>query len=108
MTGNCSAVGKLRNVLRGVFGSVLLLLLISAIASAQAGSTAQISGTVKDTSGGVVPGPDVSATQTETGFKRTVITHGARAYTRTNLPIRPYKLGVNLQGFNSYSRTGTV
>jgi len=99
---------RVLRVLRGLFGSVLLLLLTSAIASAQAGSTAQISGTVRDTSGGVMPGADISATQTETGFKRTVITDGAGAYTLTNLPIGPYKLDCNLQGFKTYSRTGIV
>src|ERR1700716_2445937 len=61
-------------VLRGLFGHVLLLFLTSAIASAQPGAAAQISGAVKDTSGGVIPGADVSATQIETGFKRTVVT----------------------------------
>ena len=96
----------MHRVLRGLFGSVLLLLLISAIASAQA--TAQIAAPCKDTSGGVMPGADVSATQTETGFKRTAITDGTGAYTLTNLPIGPYKLDCNLQGFKSYSRTGIV
>jgi len=47
--------------------SVLVLLLTGANAWAQAGSTAQISGTVKDSSGGVLPGVDVTATQTDTG-----------------------------------------
>src|SRR5437870_11675356 len=76
--------GPMHGVLRGLFGSVRLLLLTSAIASAQQGSTGQISGTVKDTSGGVMPGADVSATQIETGFKRTVVTDGTGAYTLTN------------------------
>src|SRR5437773_11455703 len=84
----------MRVVLRGLFGSLLLLLLTSAIASAQQGSTGQISGTVKDTSGGVMPGADVSATQIETGFKRTVVTDDAGAYTLTNLPVGPYKLEI--------------
>ena len=43
------------------------------MAMAQAG-TAQITGTVKDSSGGVLPGADVTVTQTETGFKRDAIT----------------------------------
>jgi hypothetical protein len=34
---------------------------------AQGGSTAQISGTVRDESGGLVPGADVTATQADTG-----------------------------------------
>src|SRR5205823_97579 len=100
--------GPMHRVLRGFVGSVLLLLLTSAIGGAQQGSTAEISGTVKDTSGGVIPGADVTATQIETGLKRTVVTDSAGAYTLTNLPIGPYKLDVTLQGFKSYSRTGIV
>ena len=48
----------------------LLVALTSAAVLAQA--TAQINGTVKDSSGGVLPGATVSAIQTETGFKRAV------------------------------------
>jgi hypothetical protein len=98
----------MHRVLRGLFGNVLLLLLTSALATAQQGSTAQISGTVKDTQGGVMPGTDVTATQIETGFKRTVVTDGDGAFTLTNLPVGPYRLDAVLQGFKSYSRTGIV
>ena len=98
----------MHRVVRGLFSRVLLLLLTSAIASAQQGSTAQISGTVKDAQGGVIPGADVTATQVETGLKRAAVTDSTGAYTLTNLPIGPYKLDANLQGFKSYSRTGIV
>jgi hypothetical protein len=86
-------------VLRGLVGSVLLVLLTSALAAAQQGSTAQISGTVKDTSGGVIPGADISATQIETGFKRTVVSDSTGAFTLANLPIGPYRVDCSLQGF---------
>ena len=43
------------------------------IAAAQVGSTAQITGTVRDESGGVLPGVDVTATQTATGFTPTPV-----------------------------------
>ena len=49
---------------RFFFGS-LILLLTSAPAWAQA--TAQLSGTVRDDSGGVLPGVTVNIAQTETG-----------------------------------------
>ena len=38
-------------------------------------ATAQISGTVRDQSGAVLPGVEVTATQTETGIIRTTITN---------------------------------
>src|SRR5947208_9099794 len=98
----------MKRVLRDVACGSLAILLSSVLVHAQAGSTAQISGTVKDPSGGVLPGADVTATQTETGVKRSAVTDTGGSYTLTNLPIGPYRLDVNLQGFKSYSRTGVV
>src|SRR5262249_12536223 len=86
----------------------LAILLCGATLHAQAGSTAQISGVVKDTSGGVLPGADVTATQTETGLKRSTFTQANGSYTLPNLPIGPYRLDVNLTGFKSHVRTGLV
>ena len=66
----------MKRVLSGVFGGVLIVLLTVSGAWAQA--TAQLSGTVKDSSGGVLPGADVTVTQTETGFKRSVVSEDER------------------------------
>src|SRR5919108_3938990 len=98
----------MERVLRRVLGSVCVLLLTSASLLAQAGATAQITGIVRDTSGGVLPGADVTATQTATGLKRNTVTDTNGAYTLPNLPVGPYKLEVNLAGFKSYSQTGLV
>ena len=43
------------------------------ITSAHAQATAQISGTVRDPSGAVLPGVELTATQTETGIVRTAV-----------------------------------
>jgi len=88
--------------------SVLVLLLTGANAWAQAGSTAQISGTVKDSSGGVLPGVDVTATQTDTGQKRNAITEADGSYSIPNLPTGPYKVEAMLQGFRTFVQTGIV
>ncbi|HMF96276.1 MAG TPA: carboxypeptidase-like regulatory domain-containing protein, partial [Vicinamibacterales bacterium] len=93
---------------RGLIGGFLAMLLSSATVYAQAGSTAQISGVVKDTSGGVLPGVEVTATQTDTGLKRSTTTQANGSYTLPNLPIGPYRLDANLSGFKSYVRTGLV
>jgi hypothetical protein len=98
----------MKRVLRGLLRCSVVLLLTSAIVHAQAGSTAQITGTVKDSSGGVLPGADVTATQTETGLKRTTVTDANGSYTLPNLPVGPYRLDVNLPGFKTYSQTGIV
>ena len=92
----------MKRVLVGFAGGVLALLLTAASAWAQAGSTAQMSGTVKDGSGGVLPGADVTVTQTDTGLKRKC-GHAARTahISLPNLPVGPYRLEVMLQGFRS-------
>jgi hypothetical protein len=77
-------------------------------AAGQAGSTAQISGTVRDSSGGVLPGVDVTATQTDTNFTRSTVTDAEGNYVLSNLPIGPYRLRAALSGFRSFEQTGIV
>src|SRR5688500_16673158 len=94
-------------VVRSLAG-VVLVLVASAVASAQVGSTAQISGTVRDVSGGVLPGADVTATQTDTGATRSAVANETGGFVLSNLPIGPYRLEVSLPGFRSFARTGIV
>jgi len=97
--------------MRRVFGfvcGVFVLLLASSNAWAQAGSTAQISGVVKDSSGGVLPGVDVTATQTDTGLKRNAVTDAAGSFVLPGLPPGPYRVEAMLQGFRTFQQTGIV
>ncbi len=55
-------------------------------------ATAQISGTVRDQSGALLPGVEVKVTQTATGLERSVLTNETGSYVLPNLPIGPYKL----------------
>src|SRR5437667_5445184 len=71
-------------------------------------STAQVSGTVRDQSGAVLPGVEVTATQTATGLVRTVVSNETGSYVLPNLPVGPYKLDATLPGFRSFSQTGIV
>src|SRR5436190_13434831 len=84
----------------------LILLLTSTSAWAQA--TAELNGRVTDESGGVLPGVTVTATQTDTGFTRSVVTETNGLYVLSNLPTGPYRLEVALQGFRTYVQTGIV
>lgn len=58
----------MKDVLCHLSTGLLIVLLTNAVAWAQAGSTAQISGNVRDQSGAVLPGADVTVTQTDTGL----------------------------------------
>src|SRR5688500_15285452 len=75
---------------------------------AYAQATAQITGIVEDAQGAVLPGVDVTAIQTETGFKRSTVTDASGSYTLTNLPLGPYRVEAMLSGFRSFVRTGLV
>ena len=92
----------------GLFSALFVVLLLLTPRGLFAQGTAQISGIVRDSSAAVLPGADVSATQTETGIVRTTITNEAGAYSLPNLPVGPYRLDVTLQGFRKFERTGFV
>src|SRR5688572_26492902 len=93
-------------LVRLALGALFILSLAPGVARAQA--TAQINGTVADSSGGVLPGVTVIAIQTETGFRREAVTDEAGAYALLNLPIGPYRLEASLAGFRTYAQTGVV
>src|SRR5262249_32213753 len=71
-------------------------------------STAQISGVVTDQSSAILPGVEVTVTQTETGLMRSAITNETGAYVLPNLPVGPYRLEATLPGFRTYVRTGII
>src|SRR5438128_5369199 len=76
--------------------------------NACAQATGQISGTVRDQSGAVLPGVEVTATQTETGIARTAITNETGSYNLPNLALGPYRIEASLTGFRTFVQTGIV
>src|SRR5262245_14895855 len=85
-------------------------LLVSAMVCVNAWgqATAQISGSVQDATGAVLPGAEVTATQTDTGISRMTITNETGYYVLPNLPLGPYKLEATLPGFRTFVQTGIV
>jgi Carboxypeptidase regulatory-like domain len=71
-------------------------------------ATAQIHGTVQDSSGSAVPGAQIKATQTDTGLSRTVNSDANGGYVVTNLPLGPYQVEVSKEGFTKYVQAGIV
>ena len=63
---------------------------------------------VRDSSGGALPGADVTITKIDTGAVRTTVTVGDGAFVLPNLPVGPYQLKVTLPGFNTYVQDGIV
>ena len=85
-----------------------LIGLLLAAACVRAQSTAQISGSVKDQTGAVIAGAQVTATDTDTGLKRSAVTDSAGGFVLPNLPVGPYRLEAAAQGFRTYVQTGIV
>src|SRR5437667_5465747 len=92
--------------MRTVLYSFCCLLFFAATLWAQA--TAQISGTVHDASGAVIPGVEIKVTQTATGAVRAAISNENGQYVFANLPLGPYMLEANQPGFRSYVERGMV
>jgi hypothetical protein len=71
-------------------------------------ATAQISGTVRDPSGAVLPGVEITATQTSTGISRSTVSNETGAYLMPNVIIGPYRIEAALPGFRTSVQTGIV
>src|SRR5262245_32061983 len=88
--------------------ALLLAIAVSCLPAFSQGPSGQISGRVTDATGAVLPGVEVSVTQTETGLVRSVVTNESGLYTLPRLPVGPYKLDAALSGFRSFAQTGIV
>ncbi|MGH9353660.1 MAG: carboxypeptidase-like regulatory domain-containing protein, partial [Terriglobia bacterium] len=85
-----------------------LVCLTPSLARAQAVANAQIQGVIADSSGAVVPGAKITATQTETGRARTTISGSDGYYALPNLPVGPYRLEVRSPSFSTYVQSGII
>lgn len=81
----------------------VVMLAISASAWAQAG-TAALTGTVKDTQGGAIPGATVTVSNPATGVTRTAVTGDRGVYTVPGLSPGTYNVKVELSGFKAHVR----
>ena len=73
-----------------------------------AGVTASISGTVTDSSGAVIAGATVTATNVDTGVATTLTTNAQGFYSFQVLPLGKYTVDVSKSGFKAYRETDLV
>ena len=82
--------GKLKGAIEMKSGILAVItLIVSGSLLAQSAAVSQITGTVRDSTGSVVAGANVTVTQTDTGFVRTGETEADGAYRLPSLPIGP-------------------
>jgi len=84
---------------------ITCMVLLTMSAHAQQ-ATAVITGTVKDSSGAVISGAQVTLTNTSTNVSRTAKTSKDGDYLFTLVPIGTYELSVEHQGFEKYLQKG--
>ena len=77
----------MKRMLTALFIAVLVSGMTCSNAWAQA--TAQVSGSVRDQGGAVLPGVEITATQTETGLSRTTVTNETGSFVMPNVPVGP-------------------
>ncbi|OFW43582.1 MAG: hypothetical protein A3J28_00495 [Acidobacteria bacterium RIFCSPLOWO2_12_FULL_60_22] len=68
------------------------------------GMGAAIQGTVTDSSGAVIPGATIAATNLETGLQRSGTSNSAGLYAMPNLPPGRYRVQVSMAGFQTNVR----
>src|SRR5437773_11637501 len=99
--------GKMKLILSCLFHGFVIGVVGCGMVRGQ-GATAQISGTVTDQSGAVLPGAEITATQTETNVSRNAVSNETGSYVLPNLPVGPYRLEATLPGFRTFAQTGII
>jgi len=90
------------------FFTLVFFLALLATTSAEASITGSISGGVSDTSGAVIRGATVTATNTQTGIQATLKTDSKGFYNFPALQIGSYTVEVQQAGFKTANRTDMV
>ena len=96
----------MHRALKGILAVATFLVLLPAVSSAQVG---QVAGTVRDTSGAVMPGVTVEVTSPALIEKvRSTTTDGSGQYRITNLPVGTYSVTFSLEGFSKQQQNNIV
>src|SRR4051812_19968480 len=96
--GRCALSNK-------TFWLASLLLLATTVASAQV-TTGTISGTVRDTSGAVLPNASIAIKNVDTGSGRTVQSDNGGRYSAPALGLGNYEITASASGFQTAARKG--
>jgi hypothetical protein len=84
--------------------ALAVLALVAATPAFAQGTTGAIEGKVADDQGLPLPGANVTATRTSTGFSRSTITEANGVFRLLGLPVGAYNVKIDLAGFASTTR----
>ena len=83
--------------------TMVMVLSVASGALAQPAQTGTISGEIKDSTGGALPGVTVTIQSQDRGFARSTVTDGQGRYIFPAVPIGLYSITATLQGFETAS-----
>jgi hypothetical protein len=96
----CASSWKRENAMKLLTSLVVCFVFATLMAHAQGvGTSGEITGTVTDSSGGVVLNATVSVVDTQTGLKRTAMTNGTGQFRITGLSPATYDVSAQMAGF---------
>jgi len=87
---------------------IMLTMMVPSLYEARAQNGGEITGTVTDSTGAVVPNVDVKITSVETGNSRSTKTNGAGIFDFPGLDNGDYNLAASSTGFQAYRKDGIV
>src|SRR5580693_601865 len=88
------------NPMKSLACTFVCLLLAASVAQAQGvGTSGEVTGTVTDSTGGLVLKATVNVVDSQTGLKRTVTTNSTGQYRAAGLPPATYHVSVEMAGF---------
>jgi hypothetical protein len=90
----------------GLVGVTVVAVVIFATAASPQEITGTITGTVRDQSGGVVPGATVTLRNLETNDAKTLVTDARGVYVFLLRPVGRYEVTIELTGFKRFVRSG--
>src|SRR5881409_4145009 len=96
---------RLRSLGRFATAIVVLIALPTCLVFAQT-STATILGTVKDSTGALIPGASITVKHTESGLTRSVVSGERGGYNVPLLPVGAYEITTTMPGFKQEVRSG--
>jgi hypothetical protein len=85
-----------------------VFVLLTTSSHAQQAATASLTGRVFDPNGAVVPGAQVTATQTATNLKRETTTNNEGLYVLAGLPPGEYELRIQANGFSTKTSSSAI
>src|ERR1043166_1821843 len=101
-----SASALARSLTRSFVATIVVFVALGTCLAFGQTSTASILGVVRDASGALIPGVNITVKHTESNYTRTIISDERGAYKVPLLPVGAYEVITTMPGFKQEVRKG--